>query len=130
MEAFIQGAALEPPPEPKQAGGKGSKGSRGQAAGGKGKGAAGARDKDSKGGKGEGEDVEGDQPAAGPLSRALLTAEAFAKQRAALQSIKLQRDRSLHDECMRHWDNVWNQVGWGCSARERMATGGRSVQQG
>lgn len=38
-----------------------------------------------------------------------LTEVEFEKQKAALQSTKLQRDRSLHDETMRHWDHVCQQ---------------------
>ncbi|GAX76258.1 hypothetical protein CEUSTIGMA_g3702.t1 [Chlamydomonas eustigma] len=38
-----------------------------------------------------------------------LSEEDFQVHKASLQATKLQRDRSLHDEALRHWDNVWNQ---------------------
>ena len=38
-----------------------------------------------------------------------MTEAEFSKQREALQSSKLQRDRCLHDETMRHWDHIFQQ---------------------
>ena len=38
-----------------------------------------------------------------------MNAEDFDKQRSTVVSTKLQRDRSLHDESIRHWDHIWNQ---------------------
>eukprot|EP00798_Chlamydomonas_sp_ICE-L_P021126 gene21126-28013_t len=38
-----------------------------------------------------------------------ITADEFEKQKGSVVSSKLQRDRSLHDESIRHWDSIWNQ---------------------
>ena len=38
-----------------------------------------------------------------------LSSEEFEKHRASLASIKLQKDKALHEEVSRHWEDVWNE---------------------